>query len=231
MTEIFFSVREVGNYRPIALTSHMGKVIERLVMQRMGVWLEEQRFFSQEQAGFRSGRSTVDQCLRMSQSISDGFQRSPMERTVLTLFDYSKAYDTVWRVGLLRKMANTNIPDRYIRWIKEWLVNRRAKVRYGEGEGRSRCMREGLPQGAVLSPIFFLIFINDLFGELDEGSLVSGYADDLAIAVQDHRKERAVERMQLEVDKVVRWSNRCWLKLSEGKCNICLYSTDPSESN
>ena len=81
----------MGSYRPIALTSRVGKLMERLVLQRMVALQERDGFFSEAQSGFRRGRGTVDQCLRMSQTISDGFQRKPMERTFLTLFDYSKA--------------------------------------------------------------------------------------------------------------------------------------------
>jgi hypothetical protein len=76
-------------------------------------WLEENQLLSQHQAGFRKGRSTVDQCLRFSQTVSDGFQKPKMERTILTLFDYAKAYDTVWRTGLLDKMLDMGMPPRF----------------------------------------------------------------------------------------------------------------------
>ena len=73
----------------------MGKLMERLVTNRLVYILESKGLITKNQAGFRAGRSTEDQLLRLSQMVSDGFQEKPMKRTVLALFDYSKAYDTV----------------------------------------------------------------------------------------------------------------------------------------
>ena len=85
----------VSRYRPIALTSYIGKLLERLIVNRLSWWLQAKSVLSPWQAGFRKRRCTTDQCLRLSQFVSDGFQSTNKERTVLMLFDYSKAYDTV----------------------------------------------------------------------------------------------------------------------------------------
>ena len=87
--------QNTSSYRPISLTSAMGKLMERLVTNRLVYILESKGLITKNQAGFRAGRSTEDQLLRLSQMVSDGFQEKPMKRTVLALFDYSKAYDTV----------------------------------------------------------------------------------------------------------------------------------------
>ena len=103
---------KVENYRPIALTSHLGKCMERLVANRLTWWLETNHKISPYQAGFRAGRSTMDQCLRLSQQISDGIQkREKKYRTLLTLFDYSRAFDTVRRGALLEKMVRKEVPE------------------------------------------------------------------------------------------------------------------------
>ena len=86
----------VSSYRPIALTSTIGKLLERLIVNRLSWWLEAKSLLSPWQAGFRKRRCTTDQCHRLSQFASDGFQLTNKERTVLMLFDYSKAYDTVY---------------------------------------------------------------------------------------------------------------------------------------
>ena len=139
--------QSVDSYRPIALTSTICKLLERMIVNRLSWWLEEHSLLSPWQAGFRKGRSTVDQCLRLSQHISDGFQSSERLRTRMTLFDFSKAYDRVWRTGLLQKMHLLGIPARFLVWISSWQTNRQARVRLNAKVGRSRTFKEGLPQG------------------------------------------------------------------------------------
>ena len=100
----------VSSYRPIALASTIGKFLERLIANRLSWWLEAKSLLSPWQAGFLKRRCTSDQCLRLSQFVSDGFQSTNKERTVHMLFDYFNAYDTVWRTGLLQKMPDIGVP-------------------------------------------------------------------------------------------------------------------------
>ena len=95
---------ELGNYRPISLTSVIGKV-ERILCNRLKDMNESGNLFSPFQTGFRLRRSTEDQLLRLSQSIADGFQQNPMQRTLMMLIGFSKAYAGVWRDALLLIMA------------------------------------------------------------------------------------------------------------------------------
>ena len=141
----------LGSYRPITLLANLGKVAERMVAERLTWWLEGRGAIDQAQAGFRKGRSTVDQCLRVSQRISDRLQRKPPERTLMVLFDYSRAFDTVWRAALLHEMLEMGVPAIYMRWIKAWLTNRISRVKIEETVGRPRTYKEGLPQCAVLN--------------------------------------------------------------------------------
>ena len=104
--------------------------MERVITNRLIFKLEDERGLSEHQAGFRPRRSTEDQLLRLSQSISDGFHRGPMERTVLALFDFSKAYDTVWRDGLIWKLVKRGLPKTFVRWMQGWLTNRRNFVSF-----------------------------------------------------------------------------------------------------
>ena len=203
--------------------------MERLIVNRLAWWLDENQLLSNFQAGFRRGRSTVDQCLRLSQSIFDGFQKRPSERTLLTLFDYSKAYDTVWRTGLLTKMYDMGIPRRFISWVKAWLTNRLAGVRFGTTTSKARVFKEGLPQGSVLSPLLFLIFTNDLLTSFEPTTLVSAFADDLAVACTGVNKNELAEMSQWEINKVEAWSRRWRLTLNPTKCETALFTYDASE--
>ena len=130
--------------------------------ERLYYQAETQGWFSDLQAGFRRGRSCTDQILRISQAIEDGFQSKDLERSVLVLLDYSKAFDTVWRERLLLTLIDKGDPMLAVRWIHSFLLNRQAKVSLHGEESSSRRLRQGVPQGCVLSPLLFLFFIDNL---------------------------------------------------------------------
>ena len=221
---------DISSYRPIALTSVLSKLLERLIANRLSWWLETKNMLSPWQAGFRPNRSTTDQCLRLTHFISDGFQSTDRERSVVTTFDFSKAYDTVWRTGLYTKMVQMGIPLRFVQWTSSWLDNRIARVRVNGSTGRSRTFKEGLPQGAVLSPLLFITYSNDLLDSFDDATLVSAFADDLALACKGRRKEDVEMRMQPEVDKVAEWSGKNFLKLNATKCEVSFFTMDSAEA-
>ena len=91
------------------------------------------------------------------QSISDGYQEKKMKRSVLVLLDYSCAYDTVWRERLLRVLAEKGVPMTLVRWIASFLEERHAKVMFGGTLSKFRRMRQGMPQGSVLSPLLCVL--------------------------------------------------------------------------
>ena len=179
---------------------------------------------------FRKRRCTTDQCLRLSQHVSDSFQSTNKERTVRMIFDYSKAYDTVWRTGLLQKMLDIGVQLRFVQWTMAWLTNRIARVQLYGLTGRYRTFKEGLPLGSVLSPLLFVLCINDLLGNFSESTMVSAYADDFALACRGRRKENVVLRMQAEFDKVVSWSQQARLTLNAEKCEVAFFSLDNAEA-
>ena len=224
------SAGELASYRPIALTSCLGKVLERMVSCRLQHLAESRGWLCQEQSGFRPQRSTEDQILRLSQAVSDGFQQSPPLRTVLALLDFSKAYDMVWRADLYDAMLRKGVPPRYVRWLKGFLTNRQARVRLGGGVSRTRLFREGLPQGSVLSPLLFLFVIDGLRPRLPPGVEVSMYADDVALWASHRDKAVAASKVEEAVDVVWRWSQEKKLMLNLGKCEVSFFSTDTHEA-
>ena len=220
----------MSSYRPIARTSNIGKLLERLIVNRLSWWLEAKSLINPWQAGFRKRRCTTDQCLRLSQFVSDGFQSTNKERTVLMLFDYSKACDSVCRTGLFQKMLDIGDPLRFVQWTSAWLSNRIARVQLNRVTGRCRTFKEGLPQGSVLSPLLFVLYICVLLGNFSESIMVSAYADDLALACRGHKKEDVALRMQAEVDMVVSWSQQARLTLNAAKSEVTFFSLDNAEA-
>ena len=127
----------------------------------------------------------------MVQAIEDGFQKKSMEKSVMVMLDYSKAYDKVWQQRLLLSMADKGIPMKFLKWIDAFLGNRLARVRFQDATSKVRVMRHGLPQGAVLSPLLFLFFIDNLAKELPSETLNALFADDVTILATERSKEDA----------------------------------------
>ena len=170
--------------------------MERMVASRLSYLAESNGWWSEDQAGFRCMRSCEDQVLRLSQSISDAFQDSTASRTVLALLDFSMAYDTVWRERLLDILFDKGVPMLMIRWIKGFLSDHKARVRLDKTLGRSFKLHRSVPQGAVLSPLLFLFYIDGIRDVAPEGVKVSLYADDIAVWAQSRNKNAALRKVQ-----------------------------------
>ena len=165
--------------------------------------------FSRFQAGFCKGWSCEDQISIIAQAIEDGFQQRPMQRSVLTLLDFSKAYDTVWREKLLLHMLNTGIPPTFIRWIRSFLFDRRGRVQLFNVFSSSRRFAQGLTQGSVLAPLLFLFYINDLATTLNNDAVIALVADNVSILTTSCKREDAEATAQAVVSSVVTW-NQEW---------------------
>lgn len=222
---------EVESYRPVSLTSCVAKVMERMVANRVRYLAESCHWFSDYQAGFRQTRSTEDQVLRLVQSISDGFQQRPKaERTVLSLLDFSKAYDRVWREDLFDTLLLKGVSTRIVRWISGFLTNRQARVRLNGVCGKQFLLRQGLPQGSVLSPLLFLFFIDSLSSCVPKEVELSLYADDVAVSSRSPSLERAQAAVGAAVDAIHLWSLKKKQTLNARKCEVSFFSTNVKEA-
>ena len=220
---------QLGSYRPICLTGCLGKWMERVVGTRIRWRLEKEDWLSKFQAGFREGRGVTDQLVRLSQAVWDGYQRR--EKTGLVLFDFERAYDKVWRDALLWKMTEAGMSRTLVRWVQAWLANRLAWTKVNEVRSKRRVFQQGLPQGSVLSPLLFLIYINDLVEELAAGVQVSAFADDIAVWHTAKAVETCKEKAQWATEVVERWSEKWLMKLSKDKCTVSLLSNDRKDRN
>ena len=174
------------SYRPISLLCVPFKILERLIYAHVEPIIEP--LLPREQAGFRRGKSTVDQVTLMTQDIEDCFEAKKKAGAVF--LDLTAAYDTVWHRGLTCELLRL-LPDRHmVRMIMELVYNRSFTLTTGSRQqSRLRRLKNGVPQGSVLAPLLFNIDTHDLPNMV---STKYAYADDLAI-VYPARKWETLE--------------------------------------
>ena len=194
--------------------------MERLVKNRLSWWLESRDILHRCQSGFRPGRSTKDCTLLLHDDIYKGIAN---KRSTLAVFiDIEKAYDTVWRNGLLYKLGSIGVTGNIFRWIRSFLYNRTFQVRVGSAMSEIHSFENGIPQGSVLSPLLFAIMINDLPENI--GINVNLYADDACIWDTDLDINKLVSNVQSALNQVKKWCDNWGLRVSNSKSAGVLFS-------
>ena len=214
---------ELSSYRPISLSSCLGKVAERMMNQRLYWWLEANHILNVHQAGFRSGHRTDDQLFRLSQKIIDGFHEG--KSTTAIFVDLKQAYDRVWRKGLLLKMQRTGIHGKMYAWIKNFLTGRLIQTQVNKEMSSKKTLEEGLPQGSALSCTLFLIFINDLPEVLRYEKAL--YADDLALWHTYKSPETSAFLLNEDLHRLHLYCTKWKLKINTTKTVYTIFSNSP----
>ena len=144
--------------------------------------------------------------------------------------DFEKAFDSVWHSALLSKLLSLDLPLCFVEWIRSYLSDRRSKVRICNSYSRPFRLRRGVPQGSVLGPVLFSLYINDLPTFLPASVKTSLYADDLAIWASSPSVECATAVVQAALNRLVEWSSKWRLPLNPLKCETSFFSLDPYQS-
>ena len=168
------------NFRPISLLSTAGKVFERLILLRLTSFEEDNHIFINQQFGFKSRHSTTQQVLRITEKAALAFNLN--KSLGLVLLDLRKAYDAVWHDGLIHKLKKFNYPVYLIKLIASFLNDRTAFVSLNKSFSFIFQILAGVPQGSVIAPHLFNLFINDI-PLPNEGELAL-FADDTAYFVE-----------------------------------------------
>ena len=213
-----------SNYRPISLTSHLIKIFERVIRKRLVSHLEANNLLSKNQHGFRKGRSCLTHLLKHIDDVIHSIVNGN-EHDVIYL-DFAKAFDKVDHEILLQKLKQCGITGKLFSWIKQFLTNRKQFVTIQGIHSFLAFVISGVPQGSVLGPILFLIYIDDLKNCLKSSS-ASSFADDTRLGKQISCCEDTT-LLQDDLDSVVKWAEHNNMALHENKFELLTYRTPRS---
>ncbi len=205
------------NYRPVSLTSVVGKLCEIIIKKKWSEYLENKEIISNCQYGFRKGRSCVTNLLSFYTRVIDAMQgRSGWVDTVY--LDIKKAFDKVPHKRLLWKLEHTGgLRGKMLEWMKDYIQNREMRtVIRGVGSSWTEVL-SGVPQGSVLAPIMFQIYINDMQEGLN--SYINMFADDAKLLRVIRTKDDCIE-LQKDIDKIYKWSQTWKLEFNAKKCHV-----------
>ena len=214
-----------NNYRPISLTKCIGKLMEKMIKNKLVFFLNKHKILSDFQSGFREKRNTTDNLFYLSQKALDTFDEGKI--TCGVVFDIQKAFDKVWHNGLIYKLSKLNLPERLGYWLVNAIENRKFYVKVDSEKSELFNITAGVAQGTILSPILFSIYINDIT-ELNNSTINNNiesllFADDLFALTINKNLNRAIIRMQTYLNSLEQWFNKWRLQVATHKCSFNIY--------
>lgn len=204
-----------GNYRPISLTCVLCRIMESFLKDAVMTHLLDNNLLSTRQHGFINGRSTVTQLLTYleccAQKVANG------EVVDVVYLDFQKAFDTVPHTRLIKKLRSYGIDGELLAWITEYLKDRSQVVRVNGESSKKAPVISGIPQGTVLGPLLFVIYINDILDDVDSDGLL--FADDTKIFRSITCKDDSL-KLQDDIAKLENWSDLWLLRFHPDKCHL-----------
>ena len=188
-----------GNYRPVSLTSITCKILEHIIYSSIVNHLDKNNVLCPHQHGFRKNRSCETQLIGLIDDLSKGLDGNTQIDAIL--LDFSKAFDKVHHTSLLKKLKFFGISGPLHQWIQDFLIGREQTVIVNGSKSSSITVNSGVPQGTVLGPLLFLIYINDLPNCINIGTKVRLFADD-CIIYRTIKTEKDSEVLQRDLDEL-----------------------------
>ncbi len=211
---------EACNYRPISILPAVSKILERTIHNQLYTHITDNNLLSSAQFGFRKNHSTSTCILSLIDRIYKNMDANKL--TGVVFLDLKKAFDTVDHNILLKKLKTFNIVDTSIQWFRNYLTNRYQSVKYRGHKSEKLLVATGVPQGSILGPLLFILYINDL-GDYLTDSAVSLYADDTALYASSDSHVDLMLTLRLELSIINEWLAANKLTLNVGKTKYVIF--------
>lgn len=209
-----------SSYRPISLLSSISKLLERIIHKRLSHFIEENNIFINEQFGFRFGHSTVHQVHRITNYIISN--RNNKLSTGMALLDLQRAFDSVWQEALISKINNYDFPTYLVKMVCSFLNNRKFFVQILGSKSNVHNILAGVPQGSVLAPMLFNLFINDI--PRSPKCMLALFADDTAIFTADALAEDIIDNLNEYLHVILKYFADWKLQVNPSKCEAIYFT-------
>jgi hypothetical protein len=206
-----------SNYRPVSLTSIPCKILEHIISKSIHNHLETHNILTDKQHGFRRRRSCETSLLTTVQDLASTLEKN--HQIDLILLDFSKAFDTVPHTRLLNKLEHYGIQASTHLWIKHFLTNRTQEVLVEGSKSSPVDVSSGVPQGTVLGPLLFLLYINDMPSSISPGTSLKLFADD-AMLYRKINNPTDSDNLQHDLDRLIDWEQTWQMSFNPTKCQV-----------
>ena len=224
-----------ASYRPISLTSQLGKILEGIINDRLKDHLETNNYIFENQSGFRKNREILDQMVRLETEIREAQNSNRANKKVVcaVFLDIAKAFDTCNRTLILENLIKYEVHGKLYNYCKNFMEDRMFNVKVGNAISSEKSQINGVPQGCILSPTLFLVSINEINKTIQSNlTKISHYADDTAIfrtfpekALDKDNKNNPIKIMNAEATKIVKELEKIGYKVNKDKTQAVVFNS------
>ena len=210
-------------FRPISVLPILSKIFEKIIMSQLTDYIEQHNIYADTQSGFRKGHSTEMLLLKLRDDLYKAMQKG--EVTLSVTADYSKAFDTVDYQTMIDKLTSLNFSNHSILLFSNYLANRKQYIEINDTKSEYLTVDFGVPQGSILGPILFNIYVSDLTSITKCNSIQ--YADDTNIYINTKRENimSSTAKIQTDVTNIMKWSTEKNLVFNAKKTKSIIFST------
>lgn len=214
------SPSDANNYRPISLLNATGKIMEKIIYNRLNNVIEEKSLIPNFQFGFRRGHSTIQQAMRIKRFISN--EKQCKRSSGMILLDIEKAFDSIWHDGLIFKLIKLKIPSYLLKIIDSFIRDRKFAVQVNNHRSREISIPAGLAQGTCISPILYSLFVADIPTQ-SENTQIALYADDTAIYTSAKHSNTIVRKLNEALSTLQQFFHKWKIKINANKTQAIIF--------